>query len=402
MEKERFVYLIRQHSLHLLSSAEKAELKDWLADAANREAFVDLVTPRMMEDPDRMEYQDVLWQPVLDVVLRQDRSLSGEGEQELSSVVTDRRPAILRRARWFVAAAILFAVAGIYLLLNRRSQPAANVPKTSLVQDVPAPAQARAVITLADGRQVVLDSSGAGTLALQGGMHIIKQANGQIAYSGEAVRTAKTAYNTLTVPRGSRVVQLGLADGTKVWLNSGSSLRYPAAFTGNQRVVDVTGEAYFEIARDPASPFIVRKDSLDVQVLGTHFNINAYSDEKGVRVTLLEGGVKVMAAGAGRVLQPGQQALVNHNIQVLTGIDTSGVMAWKNGLFQFGDATDITAVMRQLSRWYDVEVEYEGGATRHIGGTISRNVNISRVLAMLEMTDAVHFRVEGKKVIVLP
>ena len=187
-------------------------------------------------------------------------------------------------------------------------------------------------------------------------------------------------------------------------MNAASSIRFPASFTGSERKVEITGEAYFEVAKNPAMPFTVAVNGMNVEVLGTHFNINSYTDEAAIKTTLLEGAVKVTKGSAMAILSPGQQAQLTSNgqIGVNKNIDVDEVMAWKNGKFQFGDKVDIGTIMRQIARWYDVDVEYKGVFTKHFGGSISREVNISQVLKVLETTGDVKYKVEGRKVIVRP
>jgi ferric-dicitrate binding protein FerR (iron transport regulator) len=194
-----------------------------------------------------------------------------------------------------------------------------------------------------------------------------------------------------------------LSDGSKVWLNAGSSVRFPVAFTGNERKVSITGEAYFEVARDAYKPFIVKdiNRNAEVQVLGTHFNVNTYDDEPVMKVTLLEGAVKVIKGISTRLLKPGQQAQVGSDVKVITGIDTEEVMAWKNGRFQFKKAS-LQEVMRQVARWYDVEIVYEGKIIpQEFGGKMQRDLKLSEVLEGLAKSQ-VHFRIEKKKVVVMP
>jgi transmembrane sensor len=275
---------------------------------------------------------------------------------------------------------------------------------------VAAPTRTKATITLADGRIVELDSLANGTLATQGNVKLVKLANGQIAYetvSGEIVNPStalRMQYNTLTNPRGSKVIDMALIDGSHVWLNAGSSVTYPVVFVGNERKVSVSGEAYFEVTHNAAMPFKVSKEETTVEDLGTHFNVNAYEDEEDIKVTLLEGSVKILRSAQddkGTLLKPGQQAVVREgeNIHVVNDVDVEMIMGWKNGKFEF-DKTDLTTIMRQISRWYDVEVVYEKKATTEkFGGGISRNLPLSGVLQMLE-NSGVHFRLEGKKLFV--
>ncbi len=336
---------------------------------------------------------------------------------------------LFRRARWWAAASmILLLGAGAYFLFFNRAEKPTEIVKTVLPNDVKAPQTNRATVTLANGQKVYLDSAVNGTLAMQGNVKLIKLAKGQIAYqaaSGETINEIK--YNTLTNPRGSKVIDMTFADGSQVWLNAGSSVTYPVAFVGNERRVAITGEAYFEVT--PLSPkggqgklpFIVKFNTPsgeggEVIVLGTHFNINAYDDEPDIKVTLLKGSVKVTKGSAGSLLKQGQQAQVffpnggaqrsgtkfgEGAVKVVNGVNLEQVMAWKNGYFNF-NSVDIRTMMKQLSRWYDVEVRYEGNVPpQHITGEISRNVNASVVLKMLEYA-GVHFRIEGSSIVVMP
>ena len=322
-------------------------------------------------------------------------------------------PAILGRSQrtpmltWIryssVAAALLLIGTGIYFFANRQQTKPHIIAKAPAKQDI-APGKQGAILTLADGTTMVLDSLGNGVVATQNGTRITLN-NGRLAYS-ERTQTGATAipavaYNTMTTPKG-RQFQLTLPDGTKVWLNAASSLHYPTAFTGSQREVDVTGEAYFEVAQDNQHPFIVNIDETTrIQVLGTHFNINAYSDEASINTTLLEGSVKVISRNEKVVLRPGQQAQTKPSKTTVTNANTEKVMAWKNGIFNFQDAT-LEEVMRQLQRWYDIDVTYEKGIPKlEFIGKMGRDLSLSEVLGGLELSK-VHFRLEGRKLIVLP
>ncbi|MEO6133770.1 MAG: FecR domain-containing protein [Ginsengibacter sp.] len=304
-----------------------------------------------------------------------------------------------------VAASVLLIVSsGIYFLyLNKTSKQATNdkiVITTPL--DVTAPAINRATIQLANGQIVYLDSTANGIVATQSNVQLKKLADGNITYNGSST-TPTVSYNTLTNPRGSKVINITLNDGSRVWLNAGSSVTYPVAFAGRERKISIIGEAYFEVAHNAAMPFKVSKGNMEVTVLGTHFNVNAYDDESDIKVTLLEGSVKMsMLHGQWAMLKAGEQAVATDagKLEIKNGVDMDMIMAWKNGEFQFGEATSIADIMKQIAKWYDLDIEYEGTVTGHIGGVISRNVNLSQVLKMLEMTGAVKFNVEGRKVVV--
>lgn len=312
-----------------------------------------------------------------------------------------------RRITWIYAAAVITAIAGAGIIFQVNSKKENEPAKENTVQikDIAPPSVAKAVITLSNGKHIILDSAGNGILAMQGSTNVIKMADGQIVYSTENKKAlhAEPEYNTLTVPRGSKVVSITLADGTKVWLNASSSLRYPTAFTGSERKVEITGEVYFEVAKDNSRRFIVDANGVSTRVFGTHFNINSYADEPAIEITLLEGSVNVSRGNNKQVLVPGQKAEITPagNIAVTNNVDLEEVMAWKDGRFQFGGA-DIKEVMREITRWYDVEIVYKGDIPQHFRGGISRNVEVSKVFKMLEATDVVHFKIEDKKVIVTP
>jgi transmembrane sensor len=316
-----------------------------------------------------------------------------------SSTTPVHRIHLLRRARWWAAAVIIIMLGiGSYVILSKPKKQEAIV-NVQPAKDVAAPDKTKAFITMADGKIIYLDSMSVGTIGEVNNVTISKSADGKIVYSGNA---NEVVYNTLNNPRGSKVIDMKLSDGSHVWLNAGSSVTYPMAFTGNERKVSITGEAYFEVAHDATKPFIVNQGDMNVQVLGTHFNVNAYDDEENIKITLLEGLVKVNTKTANTLLKPSQQAMLSGNGQLAinNNVDVDAVMAWKNGLFNFKKA-NIQTVMRQLARWYDVEVEFEGKMPATLfGGEIQRNILLSKVLANLEK-NGVRFRIEGKKIIVL-
>ena len=355
--------------------------------------------------------EEVNWQQMLQAVLQQRETAA---------------PAPVRRLRIYkiaAAAAVIIALGTIaWWWLQRNGRQTTDKP-VAMITDI-MPGKNGAVLTLANGRQLVLDSAGNGDLYTQTGLQIVKH-DSLIEYSAPASKKSDgkqlVSYNTLTTPKG-RQFRLVLADGTKVWLNASSSIRYPAVFAEQERMVDVTGEVYFEVAKDPRKPFKVNLPSNGgsrpgvVEVLGTHFNINAYGDEEAIKTTLLEGSVKVVkpqTANRNRqpakdndmavVLKPGEQAVIasHSRLTIDHSPNIDQVMAWKNGYFQF-DRVDIKTVMRQISRWYDVEIVYEGPVTNdRFGGSIPRDATLSQVLNALEQS-LVHFTIQGKKVIVTP
>jgi transmembrane sensor len=338
---------------------------------------------------------------------------SGETEADMSQRMLGRlhaatgmetRPKVvpMRRFNWKVAAAVILLVtAGGSFYWFTPGKKAMLAEKAATIT----PGGEKATLTLADGTVVNLDSAGTGVLSVQGNSKVEKTTNGQIVYKHNAATATEVTYNVLRTPRGGQY-QITLPDGTAVWLNAGSSISYPTAFTGKERNVSITGEAYFEVARGENQPFIVNVNHMQVLVLGTHFNINAYADESTINTTLLEGAVLVSPGGnVGKLLLPGRQARVSASgdkLEEVRRVDVNSTVAWKNGYFSFDDA-DIPTVMRQLSRWYNIEVRYndkvpEGTFT----GEIGRSLTQEQLLKVLSQA-RINFKVEdGRKIIIYP
>lgn len=311
------------------------------------------------------------------------------------------------------ASILLFLVAGLYYYSGNVTEQMAAADKVvakAKPKDI-LPGGHKAILTLADGRKIVLDDSQNGIVINQNGINVHKNSNGIIEYTltnqrkgapDELADNAKVIYNTIETPVGGKF-QLNLADGSKVWLNSASSLRFPVIFTDDTRQVELKGEAYFEVSRDIHRKFSVRSGNQSVEVLGTHFNINAYSDEPTITTTLIEGKVRVIELNTkeSQILQPGEQSKVDRNIRIQRTTDTQTEVAWKDGYFYFENAP-IETVMRQLGRWYGVTAKYEGVLPQHhFAGAISTNLTLLEVLEILEKSN-VHFRLEGKEVVVMP
>lgn len=310
-----------------------------------------------------------------------------------------------QNSRWVSAALkiaatlLLLAGAGIGVyVLDFRQTPG---PVVSTL----APGADKAILRLADGSEIQLDSAGAPTIPRQGDVTAIS-GDGMISYKAQQ-KPEEILYNTMLTPRGGQY-EVALADGTKVWLNSLSSLRYPVAFSGTEREVELTGEAYFEVAKDPAMPFIVRIASFpgdtpaEIRVMGTHFNVMAYRDEKAVATTLLEGSVRVVKGDVSGMLAPGEQAQLSGDgkLAIIKDYDVSQAIAWKNGTFAFND-TPLEEIMRQIARWYDVKVAFHDDVqSLQFGGVISRRENASAVLDLLELTGEVKFDVNGRNIVV--
>lgn len=312
----------------------------------------------------------------------------------------------LRVIRIAASAAVILALLLFGVMRYHRNSPPQTVP--GLVQDTSRPAGIhpggnRAVLTLAGGQRIVLDSASRGLMARQGRTRIINLGNGQLAYEGEGKQTGNPIYNNITTPLGGQY-RVTLPDSTVVWLNANSSFDFPAAFTGEDRRVRIKGEAYFEVAKDSRKPFIVEVGELRIRVLGTRFNVAAYGDEATIKTTLSQGLVQVSRRGESHLLKPGQQAGVNKktgDFQIAT-VNVKRVLAWKNGLFYF-DNTNIRVIMRELARWYNIRVVYETKDFTHknFSGVVSRYGDVEALLKRLELTDAVHFKIDGNQIIVM-
>ena len=325
-----------------------------------------------------------------------------------------------------VAAALIVSIgAGIYYFLLPQQERATPVSVIApQLQNDALPGTNKAILMLDNGKTILLDDSQDGVLVKQGGTAVSKQGE-NLMYKGKGNndKDAPVVFNTLTTPRGGQY-KLVLADGSKVWLNASSSIRYPVSFTGNERKVEITGEVYFEISQLSVDglkgkatkriPFIVKvnmleREGAEVEVLGTHFNVNAYNDEDAISTTLLEGSVKISPSRPNEksleavIITPGQQARLNKNglLQLVKEVNIEETVAWKNGLFMM-DGVAIPAVLRQLARWYDVDIVYGNGIPEgRITGDIPRDMNLSEVLKVMELS-GVHFKIDNKKIIVNP
>jgi ferric-dicitrate binding protein FerR (iron transport regulator) len=343
-----------------------------------------------------------------------DESLYGNKKELESSIKQSiwQKAGIRKRIikmQWFKWAAIasfilLVSWVGIFLISKRSQEPmvAGLQPQKQVLNNDVAPGQTGAILTLASGQKIVLDSAVNGSLAQQGNATVTKR-NGEVIYNNDGI-VSEVVYNTMTTPRG-RQFNLVLSDGTAVWLNAASSITFPTAFVGKERKVVITGEAYFEVAHHAEIPFVVEKGNTSVLVLGTHFNMNTYEDEKVLSITLLEGAVSIRnkLRDINTLLKPGQQAQIDkeEKINVLNDVDVADVVSWKNGRITFKGA-DIETVMRQMSRWYDVEIVYHKKLDDLFYAEIPRSTMLSDVLKALELSKNVHFKIDGKKVIVIP
>jgi len=404
MENETRIALLMSKSIkNELTDKEEAELATWLASAPNREFFEEFVNREALTEG-------------MGVLARMNKPGMQQKMDEMR--FADRQGAgriILFRKYLAVAGVIALLGIGVWWWTSQMKYTATEAERQSLVigtNDI-SPGGDKAILTLDGGQKIVLDSARNGKLARQGNISILIPDSGHLAYkpaAGENAASAsgnpKIAFNTLTTPRGGQY-RVTLSDGTQVWLNAASSLRYPTVFTGKERVVEITGEAYFEVSSNERMPFMVRANGTEVRVLGTQFDVMAYENEAEQNITLIGGGVRISRGNSARVLKPGQQARlspsedISDDIRVVEGADVDEALAWKNNLFSFNDAS-IETVMRQLARWYDVDIKYTGVVSQHFNGNIPRTVSLSKVFVMLELTGKVHFRIEGRQVIVNP
>ncbi|RPE13519.1 DUF4974 domain-containing protein [Chitinophaga lutea] len=314
--------------------------------------------------------------------------------------IDERKGKVRPMGRWIkvAAAVVLVASLGGWLLSNRQTakQPAVQAVK---VQDAP-PGGNKAYLTLADGSKIAVDDASQGQLATQGKIKVSKSATGELIYEADTTASpdATLSYNTLTTPRGGQF-RLLLPDGSRVWLNAESSLRFPTSFAGHERLVELTGEGYFEVAKNAKQPFVVATAAQRVTVLGTHFNVQAYGDQSHTSTTLLEGSVQVSGKAGRSLLAPGEQCRLNGqtgSMQKLQ-VDTEEAVAWKNGYFIFNE-TYLVDVLRQLGRWYNVEADFAHLPAIRYNGTIPRNVPLSKAIEMLEITGNLRFETDGKTI----
>ncbi|NLR67653.1 FecR family protein [Chitinophaga varians] len=400
--QDRLTYLLGQALQQNATAAELQELSVLIRedDSGVLTRQVEALLMEQLPDGAIAGYDRDYWDDVASRILAADKP-------EHADNVVPLRPQ--RRLRWIPAAAavLLLLSAGLYWLLRPKVHSPAIVASSPVKRDV-APGGNKAMLILADGTELPLDSAASGTLTQQGNTKISQPAGGQLLYAATSGQPDILQFNTLRTPRGGQF-QVTLPDGTKVWLNAASSLKYPVAFKGAARQVELNGEAYFEVARN-TRPFKVtvrtgqHNDSMEVAVLGTQFNVMAYADESVVKTTLLEGAVKVSRNGNSKQLAPGQGAQLDKQhdqLSIQQHVNTEEAVAWKNGYIQL-EGNDAASVMRMIARWYNVDVVFTAPVPAHFRGIIPRNVPVSQVLKILEMTGEVHFEVKDRQIIVSP
>ncbi|GAA3972163.1 FecR family protein [Mucilaginibacter dorajii] len=358
------------------------------------------------EEKRLMEYQDAfeMQQDVQNSKLTDsDRLLRRATYTRIDESVTPVKIRRIKPTWWWYAAAVLLLTLTLGKLLLKPEKPLqfTAIKKQNSSKPI-LPGKNTAILTLSNGTSIVLDDAKNGVLAKSGKTEIKKMKNGLIAYTGKDANAGAAALNTIATPRGGQYAVM-LPDGTNVWLNSQSSLTYPVAFNGQERNVTLKGEAYFEVAKNKKHPFIVHTDNVKVKVLGTHFNVAAYTDDDEVKTTLLEGSVNLSKGTSSAMLVPGQQGIVTatgDNIITKT-VNVNQAIAWKMGYFLFRE-NSIRDIMKQMARWYDVEVEYKGTPTsKTFGGTYAKDKDINELLNGLELTGLVHFKIDGRRIIVM-
>lgn len=395
MDQQRLYELADKWKTGTITETELAELNQSYQSKATDASEV--ILPENFAD-DQIVHKKRIWSAVEDKVGVTNSDIDTDEDYSVA-------PSIVRKTTWLrYAAAVILVAGGSWLLVKH--WPANNNKQTAVKEILPG--SNKAILTVGD-KTIDLSSEKAGVTVGE----TITYNDGS-SVEGLAHHASLNAQNTIRTPRGGQY-QIVLPDGSKVWLNSASSIRFPAAFKGGDRRVDVTGEVYMEVARNSKQPFYVHSKNITIQVLGTSFNINAYENEDAERTTLIEGSVRIIndkltngqqptgnkKRPSDIILKPGQQAIVDNNAQISTNeADIDKTLAWKNGFFNFENA-DLKAVMRQLERWYDIDVVYEKGTPEiQFMGEMSRNVNLSDLLNALKRS-GVNFKVDGKKLIVM-
>lgn len=390
MDKERISYLYQRHLDQVLTGEELAELKVLARDPEFSDTLQDLT--------------ENLWDFDEQGVAGMD-SVKARSFYEYIVLQPQQKRTLRLWPRLAVAAAVTVIAFGIWFYTNKIDSLRNTFGSGQIIANDVAPGGVGATLTLANGEKIRLTDAGNGELARQAGVTVTKSASGEIIYeimSSAKVENHRGAINTLSTARGE-TYQLRLPDGSRVWLNAASSITYSANLLQlGKRKVKLQGEGYFEITKDKAHPFVVESKGQQVEVLGTHFNVNAYGDEPAIATTLLEGSVKVSQTDKEVILKPGQQALNEDNAFVVAAVDMDKAVAWKNGLFMF-KSEKISEIMKKVQRWYDVDIVYSDGdiGALKFSGTISRYDHVSKLLDILETTGQVHFKIEGRKIIVM-
>jgi ferric-dicitrate binding protein FerR (iron transport regulator) len=393
MQEERFNILLEQYVTDMMNKEDRKEFFSLLKNPH----YQNRLEKVMEKEWNHGEYEEA-----------QDHEIGQLIEQNVMEEIRKAKVVPMKQGsgtlmrKMVAVAAVLILIAGAYYLISgnssKKDSTIASVKKERIDEKE---AGNNAVLTLGDGQDVILDKSTNGTITRQGGIRLDKTRDGILSYVPE-IEAGEVVFNTVSTPKGGEY-QVRLSDGTNVWLNAVSSLRFPAAFAGNERMVQVTGEAYFEVAHNAKKPFRVEVKGMQVEVLGTHFNINSYQDEGQSKTTLVQGKIKITGGNASAILLPGQQALLTaaNALSVVKHADVEEALAWKNGYFRFNE-TAIETAMKQIGRWYNLEVVYVGLTPGgHCTGKIGRNLTSSNLARVLNGI-GIHCKIEGKKITVTP
>lgn len=401
MEKEIVVFLLQKHIAGTLTEAEKNELTEFISRRQNKEIITATLEELLSKEQPLPEFEENRFMPLLAGILKADAI---EDKEEEADSTIGKRPVFSRKTIMLVLlAVIILGATGVYFYyFNPFASKTIHYNNDSILNEV-RPGGNIAVLTLSDGSTMVLDSADTGFVAQQGNAKIIKSANGELTYTVSGEPNSTSLFNTITTPHGGQY-QVVLSDGSRVKLNSFSSITYPTTFVGKERRVTITGEAYFEIAKNVKRPFRVKAYDMEVEVMSTEFNINAYTEEPAIKTTLMKGILKLTNNEMMLMLHASQQGQFDKEGKFSVGknIDTNEVIAWKNGYFQFNN-TDVKTVMRQIGRWYNVDIVYEKGthADQEVFGEIRRNVNLSEIIKMLKK-NSINCRLDGRSLIVMP
>ena len=382
----RLTELLQKYVAKTINEEEYNELFGYLADQENKEKVLSFMDEHQKDVQAELNVHETDWDSMY-------ANITNKGNHANHRILN----------RWKVAIAAMLVVTAGYTIYRISSKQAFVAKQEYTYKNDVAPGGNKAILTLADGSQIALTNHANGNLATDGKITIEKDADGQLVYhiknenSNGEDGSRQLKYNTVTTPAGGTYCVI-LSDGSKVWLNAASSLKFPIAFAKDQRKVEVSGEAYFEIEKDQTRPFLVQNGNSEIKVLGTHFDIMSYHDESLSKVTLLEGSVQFTKNNRSELLKPGFQILYQENSTNTKqqAANVEEVMAWKNGLFVFNNTT-IDQIMKDLIRWYNIEVKYEGSKPDiAFTGVIPRNANVSKVLKALEATGDVKFDIDGQ------
>lgn len=412
MPEERLNYLFQKY---LNNSCSREELKEFLAlaERSDKEPHILNSLKNLWNNiPADKSHTEEEWDHIYYSFMK---SVNNNSSTDVSNEIrrfsyhTIPKKKKTRAYNMAAAAAIFILLSiGTYFFYNKKDIQLKSV-QNKPAQDI-LPGRNKAILTLSDGSKIILNDAKTGEIAKQAGISVMKAADGQLVYTitdaGSTAENGEVLYNTIETPRGGQY-QVNLPDGSKVWLNAASSLIYPTQFKGNERKVEVSGEAYFEVTPNKLMPFLVKSRDQMIEVLGTHFNVNAYTDEPVIRTTLLEGLVSITPNSSTglehKILRPGQESILGENRIKIQEADIESVMAWKNGDFVFKEES-LASIMRKVSKWYDIEVVYQEGINEKLmfSGLVSRSRNISAILSNMELTGKVHFKIEGRRVIIMP